>query len=71
MKKDYCPRPNWLGWIKWQKLHTEEVLTCCDCGLAHTFQFKLVKGKIYWRAKRNKEQTKLNRKHTKIYAKRK
>lgn len=59
--KFYSPRPNWLGWSKWLRLHAEEIITCCNCGLAHTFQFKVFNGRIKWRAKRNKEQTKLAR----------
>jgi len=55
------PKPNWLGWIKWRPLKAEFSITCCDCGLAHKFQFKVVKGAVYWRAKRDKEATKLAR----------
>ena len=55
------PIPNWLGWIKWRKLYTPHVITCCDCGLAHRFEYKVEKNTIYWRAKRDKEATKLAR----------
>lgn len=56
--KVYHPKPNWLGWIKWQTLYKEMTITCCDCGLAHKFQFRVYKNKPQWRAKRNKEITK-------------
>ena len=59
--KTYTPRPNWLGWTKWIVLQEEEVFSCCDCGLAHTVKLKSEKGKVYWKAKRNKVQTKENR----------
>ena len=60
--KILTPKPNWNGWINWQILHKSEILSCCDCGLAHEFKFKSVKGKLMWRAKRHKETTKNNRK---------
>ena len=55
------PKPNWNGETSWEKLYDELVFSCCDCGLAHTFKFKVIKGKCYWRAKRNKKITKLMR----------
>ena len=60
------PKPNWLGYIKWQKLHAVEIITCCDCGLAHQFEFRNGKGKLEWRAKRHKQATKLGREKYKI-----
>lgn len=64
--KQRHPKPNWLGYIKWQKLTEIVIISCCDCGLAHTFQFRKTKnGKIEWRSKRNKELTKQNRKYDK------
>lgn len=56
------PKPNWNGYIPWQKLHSVEIITCCDCGLAHQFEFKNGEGALKWRAKRSKEATKLARK---------
>jgi hypothetical protein len=32
-------------------------LICCDCGLAHDFEFRVVKGKIRFRAYRNERST--------------
>jgi len=53
------PIPNWQGLTPWFKLKTPLTTICCDCGLAHDFRFKVVKGSVYWRAKRNKLVTKL------------
>ena len=60
--KSIHPRTNWLGLTKWRKLYDEMVFSCCDCGLAHTYFFRNIKGTIMWRCKRNKQITKLNRK---------
>ena len=30
---------------------------CCDCGLVHTVQFKIVNGRLYQRAWRNEAKT--------------
>lgn len=32
-------------------------LICCDCGLSHDFEFRVVKGKIRFRAYRNERST--------------
>jgi len=61
MNKSIRPIPNWLGWIKWRKLHTPLTVSCCDCGLAHDFQFRNNRGILEWRAKKNKIVTKYNR----------
>lgn len=64
--KDYKPRPNWNGQKKWMKLHDKEIISCCDCGLAHEFSFKTYKGNVWWRAKREKKVTKKNREKYKL-----
>ena len=60
-RQSISPKPNWLGWIKWRPLHRDYSITCCDCGLAHRFQIRVVNGKVQWRAKKDKEATKLAR----------
>lgn len=60
------PETNWLGLTPWEKLETPLTIQCCDCGLVHDFIFKVVKDKIYWRAKRNKRETLNARKGQKI-----
>jgi len=65
-KKQIKPKPNWNGWTKLYKLCNPLIFTCCDCGLAHQFEFKSKKGVLYWKAKRHKEQTKLARSKCKV-----
>lgn len=60
------PKPNWLGLTPWIELKTPLIIQCCDCGLVHDMPFKVEKGKIYWRAKRNKKLTLEARKGYKI-----
>jgi hypothetical protein len=70
---------NFAGWTKWFKANRRKTLiTCCDCGLTHQFQFLIENTnpddwliyedrlKIMWRAKRDEELTKLIRKHNKF-----
>ncbi len=40
------------GWIRWRKLYREMEIECCDCGLVHLFQIRVVKGVVQWRANR-------------------
>lgn len=42
-------------WV--QPNHKKYKMACCDCGLVHDFEFKIVKGKIFIRGKRNKRAT--------------
>lgn len=32
-------------------------ICCCDCGLVHEMDFKILKGRIYFRARRNERST--------------
>lgn len=57
------PKPNWKGLTPWVRLETPLIIQCCDCSLVHDFLFKVVKNKVYWRAKRNKKETLLARKN--------
>jgi len=36
---------------------------CCDCGLVHTLNFKIVKGRIYFQADRDNRATGQVRRH--------
>ncbi len=56
------PLVNWVGLTPWEPLYNKLLWSCCDCGLAHEFWFRNIKGKIMWRAKRHKALTKANRK---------
>lgn len=50
------------GWIS--PVYKNYRLICCDCGLTHDFDFRIHKGKIQIRIKRNDRSTALaRRKH--------
>lgn len=34
-----------------------QTLVCCDCGLTHQLEFKIVDGRIRWRAYRDEDMT--------------
>ncbi len=34
-------------WVEVAKTH---YIRCCDCGLVHRYNFKIIKGKLYFRA---------------------
>lgn len=38
-------------------------MACCDCGLVHTMDFRIYKGKIQMRAQRNERSTGQMRRH--------
>ena len=64
--KSKHPKPNWLGLTPWKKLYDKMTFSCCDCGLAHDFLFRIIPDKkgigvIKWRCKKNKQITKENR----------
>lgn len=41
---------------------------CCDCGLVHDMDFRIVKGRIQFRARRNNRSTAVMRRHLKSKA---
>lgn len=45
----------------WYALDNPEVQECCDCGLVHRTEFKLVKARIFWRTVRDDKQTAIQR----------
>lgn len=68
------------GWTNWiQPRHAKYLLRCCDCGLVHEMQFrvvkdeaasklidpdKVVKGLVVFRARRNERATRNARRKT-------
>lgn len=43
----HTPYPKKGGWTNWQRpVMTNYHLACCDCGLVHTFNFRI--GKVIW-----------------------
>jgi hypothetical protein len=52
------------GWTDWhQPNHTDYKLACCDCGLIHKMQFRVVKGQVEFRASRDERATAARRRH--------
>lgn len=51
-------------WVepKPQKVHK---MVCCDCGLVHTINFRVVKGKVQFQAIRDKKATSNRRRNKK------
>lgn len=54
-------RPKAGEWV--QPVRRGYRLACCDCGLVHTMDFRVVKGRIQFRAYRNKMSTAAMRRH--------
>ena len=55
MKSLHAERPKFNGWTRWvQPIVRGYRMTCCDCGLTHIMQFRVMKGKIQFRACRAK-----------------
>lgn len=38
-------------------MHTHEMTECCDCGMVHTTEWKVERGRLYWRATVDKKRT--------------
>ena len=53
------PKPN--EWV--QPIKNGYKMCCCDCGLVHSMDFKIEKGKVYFRARRNNRSTAMIRFH--------
>lgn len=47
-------------WITPSRLHK---MACCDCGLVHKLEFRIVKGQVTFRAWRDKRATAAKRRH--------
>jgi len=46
---------DWTYWIRPDApVHK---ISCCDCGLVHEFEFRIVDGKVEFRARRNERST--------------
>jgi len=54
-------RPNDGEWV--QPVRRGYKLACCDCGLVHTLDFRVHKGRVQFRAWRNNRSTALMRRH--------
>ena len=52
------------GWTEWIGMRdNKHRIVCCDCGLAHDFEFQVVEEQIELRARRNERSTGQIRRH--------
>lgn len=51
----------WTEWV--QPIRRGYKMCCCDCGLVHDMDFRIVKGRAQFRASRNMRSTALVRRH--------
>lgn len=52
------PKTNAAGWTDWiQPVRKGYRMSCCDCGLVHDFDFRVVAGRVRFRARRNTRST--------------
>lgn len=57
------------GWSEWQQpVMRGYRMGCCDCGLVHDVEFRLVDGRVQLRARRNNRSTAQIRRHGRIGA---
>lgn len=55
------------GWTEWvQPVRRGYKLSCCDCGLVHTMDFRVRKGRAQFRVSRNERSTAMVRRHMKM-----
>ncbi len=46
------------GWSRWvQPIRKGYKMSCCDCGLVHAMDFRISRGRVQFRAKRNNRST--------------
>jgi len=45
------------GWSDWQSTGYKFKTVCCDCGLTHDDEYKIMDGKLIWRTRVNKRTT--------------
>lgn len=50
----------------WYRMDNPGVEECCDCGLIHHVEFKLVRGTLFWRARVDRRATTAARKRSGI-----
>ena len=54
------------GWTDWIKpVGMAHKIACCDCGLIHVIEFRVVKGKVQFRASRDMRATAQRRRYLK------
>lgn len=53
------------GWTEWFKPALGYRIGCCDCGLVHDMEFRMKRGQVQIRARRNERATAAKRRHRK------
>jgi len=53
------------GWSAWVNPAPGYRMICCDCGLAHEMEFRVVQGEVIFRARRHERSTAQIRRHMK------
>jgi hypothetical protein len=56
-------KPKANQWI--QPIRKGYKIACCDCGLVHDIDFRIVRGRIQFRARRNEKSTGQKRRYLK------
>lgn len=56
-------KPEAGEWV--QPIRRGYKLACCDCGLVHNLDFRVLRGRVQFRAFRNERSTALTRRHEK------
>jgi hypothetical protein len=55
------------GWSRWiEPIEQGYKMSCCDCGLVHTMDFRVDDGRAQFRVKRNNRSTALVRRWRKV-----
>lgn len=49
------------GWTDWIEPAQEYKARCCDCGLVHLFQYRVMNGRVQMKAKRDNRSTAASR----------
>lgn len=58
------------GWTDWiQPVRKGYKMRCCDCGLVHVLDFRVSKGRVQFRARRDQRATGQIRRRRKTYMK--
>lgn len=51
IKKEYAGPDGWSRWV--QPITKGYRMQCCDCGLVHVMEFRVVSGRAHFRARRS------------------
>ena len=63
LKKIRVEREHKNGWSRWvQPIKKNYILSCCDCGLCHHMEFRIIAGHVQFKAKRAPRYTQYERK---------